>query len=265
MKLRTADQVAYDVAEQRSPGPRATLFGLLAAAWRRGRSPDAYLDFQTVQAELVLEYLRKRGVKIGSKRVLDVGCGHGGYARAFQAAGAEVLGADMFTDRTHHDIVRSVDIIRSDALAIPLSDRAMDLVFCASLIEHVPQPRVLIDELKRVLRPGGVCYLSFPPFYTPLGGHQFKPFHLLGERAALYLYRRLHRNDSNGSPNGFGDAFGEWGLYRRTIGSVRRHVEEGGFRVLDESTRFLPINLSRVPFISEFVTWHVQFLLQRPL
>jgi SAM-dependent methyltransferase len=142
---------------------------------------------------------------------------------------------------------------QADAVGLPFVARAFDLVFCASLIEHVPDPAALLREIRRVLAPGGHVYLSFPPFYSPVGGHQFKPYHLLGERWALRLSR--HKAAS------FATSFDSFGLYPLSIRRVRELVFECGFEIKNQSTRFLPFDLSWIPLLGEFVTWHIQFLL----
>ena len=98
--------------------------------------------------------------------------------------------------------------------------------------------------------------MGFPPFYSPAGGHQFKPFHLLGERAAIALSRQPGRT--------FAAAGGGWGLYRRTIRQVRRLLDGTGLVIEDISTKFLPLSFARLPVLGEFLTWYVQFLARKP-
>jgi SAM-dependent methyltransferase len=147
----------------------------------------------------------------------------------------------------------------------------MDLVICASLIEHVPIPTDVIRETLRVLKPGGFVYLSFPPFYTPLGGHQFSPFHLLGQRFALRV--NSIRKQYHGKywlqerypiqPVSFAQAFGGWGLYPLTIAKVERILAIFPIETVDRSTRWLPLDFSGLPLLREFLTWHVQFLFRK--
>jgi SAM-dependent methyltransferase len=216
-----------------------------------------------VQAGLLLNYLRGQGIDLKGLTVFDIGCGHGGYSQVFEDHGANVISSDFerispeFFDLS----VTAGKAFQADAMMLPLKDDCLDFTFCASLIEHVPEPARLLSEIWRTLRPGGKCYLSFPPFYTPIGGHQFKPFHLLGEKQAISIYKRRHRDDIG---EDFSGAFGAWGLYPRTIRGVRRQLDALGFITCDQSTRYLPINVSRVPWLSEFLTWHVQFLIQKP-
>ena len=224
---------------------------LLRLARRRFRSDEDYRHLQAYQAHLVLRYLRRQGIRVQGHRILDLGCGNGGYSQVLQAGGGEVISTDRQCPQTslRHFVL-------ADAQSLPFALGSFSLVFCASLIEHVPRPRTLLEEIRRVLVPGGVGYLSFPPFYSPLGGHQFKPYHLLGGRLALRL--------SGSGYQGSNACFEDRGLFPLTIQKVRRMVQEVGFSTGYISVRFLPLNVARVPIMGEFLTWHVQFLMRTP-
>jgi SAM-dependent methyltransferase len=67
----------------------------------------------------------------------------------------------------------------ADGHRLPLRDRSVGSVVCSHVLEHVDRPEMVIDEIHRVLRPGGGAYLTF------LDTH---PYH-----AAPGRYRDLHR------------------------------------------------------------------------
>lgn len=223
---------------------------LLRLARRRFHSDDDYCQFQVYQGRLILDYLAEQGVNIQNAKVLDLGCGRGGYGRVIADAGAEVVSIDLSQSETPPPT-----FVLANALRLPFDSSCFNMVFCASLIEHIPAPAQLLAEIKRVLTPDGVAYLSFPPFYSPVGGHQFKPYHLLGERWALRLYK--HKVDS------YATSCGKWGLYPLTIRRARQLFAEAGLKIRHESTRFLPFNVARLPWLGEFLTWHVQFVLSK--
>jgi len=50
----------------------------------------------------------------------------------------------------------------SDALAIPIRDNSVDAIVCESLIEHLKEPRRLVGEMHRILKPGGKIYIIAP-------------------------------------------------------------------------------------------------------
>jgi len=221
---------------------------LLRLARRRFRSDADYRRFQAYQGYLVLDYLGEQGINIQGARVLDLACGNGGYSRAMTDAGAYAVSIDLKRPDTTPPV-----FVMGDAMQLPFASDSAPLIFCASLVEHIPDPVRLLVEIRRVLAPDGFAYLSFPPFYSPVGGHQFKPYHLLGERWALRLSK--HKADS------FATCFGDFGLYPLTIRHARQLLAEAGLTIRYESTRFFPLNISRVPVLGEFLTWHVQFLL----
>lgn len=221
---------------------------LLRLARRRFRSSADYRQFQIYQGRLVLNYLYKQGVTVHNTRVLDLGCGNGGYSHTMADAGAQVISVDIRCTAPDPPA-----FVLADAMQLPFDSSCFPVVFCASLIEHVPDPAQLLVEIKRVLSPDGVVYLSFPPFYTPVGGHHLKPYHLLGERWALRL--------SKYKADGYATACGEWGLFPLTLRRARQLFAETGLTIEHESTRFLPVNMARIPWLGEFLTWHVQFIL----
>jgi SAM-dependent methyltransferase len=221
---------------------------LLRLARRRLRSEADYVRFQAYQARLVVDYLVERGIRLRGVRVLDLGCGYGGYSQALADDGAQVVSIDL-----RPPVTTLPGMAVADALQLPFAADSLPFIFCASLIEHVPEPDRLLAEIHRLLPDGGQAYLSFPPFYSPVGGHEFKPFHLFGERWALRLSR--HHAPS------YRDCFGDWGLYPLSIRKARKLIATAGLVVEHESTRFAPLNLARLPWVGEFLTWHLQFIL----
>jgi len=239
---------------------------LYKLAVARNRSREDYFSFEAYQGGMLVRYLRSQGLSLSGLSLLDLGGGFGGYMEAFKAEGANVVGLDIRPPK-----VDSVAVIAADALRIPAAGGSFDLVVCASLIEHLPDPAALLMEIWRVLKEGGLLYLSFPPYYFITGGHQFSPYHLFGQKFALYVARKkgLFRGQKwlesmyPTRPSSFDTAFGSWGLYRMTIAKTRRLLKNLPYTVVDRSTRWLPFDFSAIPVLGEFMTWHVQFLLKK--
>ncbi|MGM0687468.1 MAG: class I SAM-dependent methyltransferase, partial [Promethearchaeati archaeon] len=163
----------------------------ISRAYHRHRSPADYQRFQRLQAKHLRRYLSSKLPTATCTLVtLDVGCGNGGYVFELMTDLKFMVGID-----THIDLARQPEndtkhghFIQADALELPFDSSSFNLVICSSLIEHVCCARHLLNEIDRVLSPGGWCYLSFPPFYSLRGGHGFSPFHLLGERVAIFIH-----------------------------------------------------------------------------
>jgi SAM-dependent methyltransferase len=110
--------------------------------------------------------------------VLDVGCGQKPYADLFTECNYK--GLDCTTVNSSPDIV-------GDATNIPIENNTVDIVFTAQVIEHVPDPKAMICECFRVLKPGGFLVLT-GPFYWPLHEEPFD-FH----RFTKYGFENLLR------------------------------------------------------------------------
>ncbi|MEM0488798.1 MAG: class I SAM-dependent methyltransferase [Candidatus Methanomethylicaceae archaeon] len=244
---------------------------LIKLAKNRLRSEEDYKRLQAFQAHLLLEYMQRFGVNIEDQIILDLGSGLGGYSQEFAKRGAKaVISLDLV--RPLCSLGQGVHHLIADALSIPLRDESVDFIFCASLIEHVNNPLLLLTEINRILKTEHYCYLSFPPFYSPRGGHEFSPFHYLGERYAIALTSFWRKYPEwinkiympNPAPRSFSETWQGWGLFKMTISRAKQLICQSDFKIIDISTRYLPINTARLPLIGEILTWHVQFILLKP-
>ncbi len=242
---------------------------LLKLGRRRLDSPQDYQTLGEFQGQLLVQYLNQKDVDLVGKMVLDLGSGLGGYEKALIKAGTHVLALDL----TFAKEKNVADQICADATHVPLPKDTFDLVISISLIEHLPQHQKLIAEMVRLTKPGGLIYLSFPPFYSPVGGHHFSPWHLLGEKAAVWFFskRKWHVNEKwTNEPYDFQSlsyksAFGSFGLFPLKIRDVRRMIAESGTDIIDQSVKYLGINFSVLPIIGDCLTWQVQFLFRKSL
>jgi len=92
------------------------------------------------------------------QRVLDIACGAGFGLRMLRDAGSCAVGMDYdFPALRGHDHVAC-----ADAACLPVRDATFDLIVSFETLEHVPNARAMLRELRRVLRPGGRLVLSTP-------------------------------------------------------------------------------------------------------
>jgi len=237
---------------------------------RRLRSEKDYREFQAFQARCLVSYMTDRGVEIRGRTLFDLGSGIAGYSQEFAQRGARVVSIDLVHPRDSR--IDRLSQVQASAMAIPLRNEVADVVFCASLIEHVAEPQAVLVEIERILRRGGVSYVSFPPYYSPMGGHEFSPFHYLGERLAIRLARRhavvpewarqLYQLPDQ--VHSFSALAPGWGLYKMTVRGFRHLLARTGLVCTDMSTRYMPFSFVRWPLLGEVLTWHAQFLLAKP-
>ena len=101
--------------------------------------------------KLVVDWLRERAVPSG--KLVDVGCGHGNLFQAARGLFGRYVGVDVVR---HAGFPVDADFACFDlnAGAIPLPSAEADVVACVETVEHVENPRALIRELARLVRPG---------------------------------------------------------------------------------------------------------------
>ena len=93
-------------------------------------------------------------------RALDLACGTGDIAFALAARGARVSGLDitprMLQLARAKPSARAVAFVAGDMMALPFPDASFDLVTTGYGIRNVPRIEPALDEIRRVLRPGGL-------------------------------------------------------------------------------------------------------------
>jgi len=105
------------------------------------------------------EYLRAH-LEPAEGPVLDLGCGAGRWTRTVteQVGSGRVVGLDLSTAML--DLIRKalpdVCAVRGTALRLPFGDAALGAVNCSNALQLLPEPRAVVREVSRCLRPGGV-------------------------------------------------------------------------------------------------------------
>lgn len=107
-------------------------------------------------------------------RVLDFGCGLGEMASYLADAGYSAYGCDIkpFWDETEYKSQVVLSPIELDPYRLPYPDDNFDIVFSTSVFEHVQDKRIAFQEIRRVLKPGGISVHLFPSkWYLPHEPH----------------------------------------------------------------------------------------------
>jgi SAM-dependent methyltransferase len=109
-------------------------------------------------------------------RLLDLGCGGGRHAFEAARRGARVVAVDM--DRSELAQVTAIFAamaeageipdgasgmaVAGDATSLPFPDGSFDKVIAAEVLEHLPADQIAMNEIARILRPGGVAAVTVP-------------------------------------------------------------------------------------------------------
>jgi SAM-dependent methyltransferase len=198
-------------------------------------------------------------VDLDGVTMLDVGGGPGYFRDAFTRAGARYfsLDADVGELAGLGDIAPGTVV--GSGLQLPFADGSVDVCYSSNVLEHVPDPWRMADEMVRVTRPGGTVFVSWTVWFGPWGGHETAPWHYLGGRRARERYRRRHGHEPK---NRFGES-----LFPVTVAAGHRWAaQQRAAEVVDVFPRYHPRALrwtSRVPGVREVVTWNLVIVLRR--
>lgn len=116
----------------------------------------SWIDLQVLTCDRFLGP-RLTGLK---GNVLDVGCGEMPY-RTWLSSDVHYTGLDV-RDSVAFGMRAHSDVVIFDGVNIPFADNSWDCVLCSEVLEHALEPERLVDEIWRVLRPGGMLLLTVP-------------------------------------------------------------------------------------------------------
>jgi SAM-dependent methyltransferase len=139
------------------------------------------------------------------KQVADIGCGDGIMALgvAHHANPARLVGFDVNLTNVEHltrcageeGLARilppHLSFVESTPEMLPAADAEFDIAYTWSAFEHIQNPRAVLSEIRRILKPDGVLFLQLWPFYfSERGSHLWdwfpEPFHhLVGSKEGI--------------------------------------------------------------------------------
>ena len=127
---------------------------------------EAFNRVALTQMGLLRRYVARRATEMtDSGGAVDLGCGPGYLAveMARRAPGLQVTGIDLSDEMIseaesfagRHDMAQAVSFRKGDVQQIPFADGSVDLVVSTLSLHHWREPVAVLDEVDRVLRPGG--------------------------------------------------------------------------------------------------------------
>jgi SAM-dependent methyltransferase len=143
-----------------------------------------YFQIQLLNAEkYVLPFIEEVFEIKKNMRVLEIGCGEGGVLKAFINKGCEGVGVELDAPRIDDAKKFLTDDIAAGKLRFVIKDiydvnvdadfgGLFDIIVLKDVIEHIHDQAKLIGWMKNFLKPSGMIFFGFPPWYMPFGGHQ---------------------------------------------------------------------------------------------
>jgi SAM-dependent methyltransferase len=142
-------------------------------------------------------------------RLLDLGCGSVPLFATYRGLVDEVLCVD-WPASLHQQ--RHIDIFADLTGLLPLESSSFDTVLLSDVLEHIPNPENLIDEIARILRPRGCAVIGVPFMYwlheIPYDFNRYTRYQLerLLENAGLKI---MQLTEIGGSPEVLADVMGK--------------------------------------------------------
>ncbi|MFH1052291.1 MAG: class I SAM-dependent methyltransferase [bacterium] len=163
--------------------------------------PDNYKYYWNYQHELGKQFIVPYSLKIGcfekGDSVFEVGSAEGGVLTAFvEAGGVEAVGSDIAQNR----LEMGEKITKILELPITFSNHNIiteeipeewinkfNLVLLRDVIEHLDDTSLALNNIKKIIKPNGFLFVSFPPYYSAFGGHQHTLGNNLGKLPFIHL------------------------------------------------------------------------------
>lgn len=119
-----------------------------------------------VRGDSLNESITKLIFPTKDKKILDIGCGVGGYIHFIkdykEFVGIDLSEVAMSESNKIFGNMPGVRYIPMDAKNLKFDDNYFDIVIAKEVIEHLPEPQKGIEEVFRVLKPGGLCIVTSP-------------------------------------------------------------------------------------------------------
>src|SRR3989338_8006202 len=150
---------------------------------------------------------------------------------------------------------KKIFTVRGDITHPPFKDNSFDFIFASSVIEHIEEQARLTKSIANIATENSLIYISFPPFYSLMGGHSISPLHYLPGNLPFYIYKNFYRQTQS--------SFKNYGLVKTTLRSAE-NIIKNNFDIIDIKPRFFTSikPLIKIPILREIIAPHIEFFLR---
>ncbi len=147
-------------------------------------------------------------------RLLDIGCSTGILSHHYAGSFGEVVGVDIDDGAVawarENRAAENLEYRVGDSMELPFEESEFDVATCTHIYEHVPDAQRMVDEIYRVLKPGGICYFAAENRLRYWDGHYNLPLlTVLPKPLGDLFVRAMGRGDRR-----YETHFTMWGLRR---------------------------------------------------
>lgn len=200
------------------------------------------------------------------KKVLDVGSGNGYVLSKYAIEGADVYGVDITQAgidlcKARFDLLGLSGIFQvADAQSLPFPDNTFDCVCSMGVLHHVPDTQKALDEIFRVLKPGGRLIVMF--YHRHSAKYQIK-YRVWSWFTGKSMQQLVNEFDGVGNPKGVVSSRSELRVRLHRFSELHMHV---GFLetrdIILRGARFFPEQLFRP--LASLVGWNLYCKAKKP-
>lgn len=256
----------------------------------RHKNRKLYFDEQSfTTSKYVIPYISQFKNIDKNTKVLEIGCGEGGNLKPFVDMGCQCVGIDLnerqirnaelyFSENEHSE---NTKFIYSDIYDIDPTEHQYDVIMLRDVIEHIHNQERFMSFVKGFMKPDGVIFFAFPPWYMPFGGHQQICVHKISKIPFIHLlpkamYKCLLK--TCGEDDGTIEALLEIKETGITLERFERILKKENFSILDKTLYFINPNyeikfhlhprktlpvFKSIPYLRDFYTTAGYYLLKK--
>ena len=195
--------------------------------------------------------MAQRGQLAADSNVIDVGCGSGTTAIALcKAVGCQVTGVDLSGVRIANaidsleelpeEVREKISFKKGSATDLPIQDETFDRAWSQATIYHVPDKIKVLEEVHRVLKPGGIFVFD----------DLIKPQPNISEEAVKFVYERL-LFDTDFSFESYQVALKDAGFEVLEAEDISRHLKTSYLMLSDAASKGNEEHRERFAFLAE--------------
>ena len=110
----------------------------------------------------ICDFLKNHGINYKGLTVFEAGCGYGGILEQFKREGCKVAGCDIETISVKYAVSRGLDVNRGSLEGWTGLKGKVDIVILSHFLEHLKDPRALLQGVKELLKARAVLYIEVP-------------------------------------------------------------------------------------------------------
>lgn len=163
---------------------------------KASQSPPTLQRLRSIQ-ECILRIASKEGRRRISLKVADIGCGAGAQSLMWAELGHQIHGLDVneplveLARKRAVEAGRTLDFRVGSAVDLPWASESMDVCLMLELLEHVAEWQACLNEAARIVRPGGILFLTTTNKLCPVQQEFNLPAYSWYPASIKHRYERL--------------------------------------------------------------------------